>query len=426
MSSKKKIPVIKKVSAGIFHVDDEVWNLGSRYELTEFIAGGSYGTVCKAADGTSGAGVAIKRIQGVFNNRTNSTRCMRELRILRMLSCPAIINMTDVLLPPPSPEPFNDLYLIFEHCETDLYKLMKSRRKLTEKDTRHILYQMLVGIRHMHRAHLIHRDLKPANILIKDVSALDIRIADFGLAREIFHLDPQDRRYSVPTRPNDPSRPPPGEDPQDDDRRSYSVHVVTRWYRAPEVILSEGSYDCALDVWSIGCIFGELMGLQYEPHVYTPMFPGRSCYPMSPSANARTAFDEREQHDQLNVIFEVIGTPSEDVIAAHPDAEVRQYLAGIPPQPNALHEFFPDGNPDALHLLNRMLDFDPDTRISTDQALDHPYFKNYKAAPDTALAARQQDVPVVHIDFEERIKAQPTRSTLRAIATEEITAFHKK
>lgn len=80
------------------------------------------------------------------------------------------------------------------------------------------------------------------------------------------------------------------------------------------------------------------MGLQYEPHVYTPMFPGRSCYPMSPSANARTAFDEREQHDQLNVIFEVIGTPSEDVIAAHPDAEVRRCLVGMLHRPDASHE----------------------------------------------------------------------------------------
>jgi mitogen-activated protein kinase 1/3 len=163
-----------------------------------------------------------------------------------------------------------------------------------------------------------------------------------------------------------------------------SVHVVTRWYRAPELILIEKEYTSAIDVWSVGCIFAELMMMIKENAATfvdrTPLFPGKFCFPLSPP-DELNAFKVNEKgfpndkSDQLNVIFEVIGTPSEEEMSFVTDRNGILYLKSLKTRPKMdLKIKFPGSNNEALDLLHQMLQFNPNKRITVNQALDHVFF----------------------------------------------------
>lgn len=152
--------------------------------------------------------------------------------------------------------------------------------------------------------------------------------------------------------------------------RQLTKHVVTRWYRAPELILIQ-PYTTAVDVWSLGCIFAELLSMQegsvpgYQDR--TPLFPGGACYPLSGDA------DNSERLDQLNVIFNVIGTPSEKDIANIGTAN--EYIKNMKPiKPKKLKDIYPAADPNALDLLEKMLKFNPKERCTAGEALDHKFF----------------------------------------------------
>lgn len=208
---------------------------------------------------------------------------------------------------------FNSLYIVLEYVDTDLAKLIRSNQFFSEMHVQYLLYQILLGAKYMNSAHVVHRDLKPANILVNEDCTL--KICDFGLSRGIGAppSTPGGARVCV--------------------RRQLTKHVVTRWYRAPELILLQEEYNTAIDMWSIGCIFAELLTMMKEnvpsPALRRPLFPGSSCFPLS--ADNPMAYTDRV--DQLNVIFEVIGTPVRGDIEATKSLKARTYLSSIPARP---------------------------------------------------------------------------------------------
>ncbi len=156
--------------------------------------------------------------------------------------------------------------------------------------------------------------------------------------------------------------------------RQLTKHVVTRWYRAPELILLAHNYSSSIDMWSVGCILAELLSMQKEsvalPEDRAALFPGSSCFPLS----HENPLAYTDQVDQLNVIFDVIGTPTDDDINNIASAKARNYLKSLPRKPKmSSRTRYPGADPKAIDLLNRLLAFDPQKRISAEQAIEHPY-----------------------------------------------------
>jgi mitogen-activated protein kinase 1/3 len=208
-------------------------------------------------------------------------------------------------------------------------------------------------------------------------------------------------------------------------KRELTGHVVTRWYRAPELILLEKDYGAAIDMWSVGCIFAELLGMMKESApTYLdrkPLFPGKSCFPLSPDKHVK---EERKgfpfsKNDQLAVIFEVIGTPTEDDKSYVTDQKALEYLEAFPPKGRSeLAVLYPGAGEEAIDLLNRILVFNPYFRLSVDEALTHPFFKKVRKTEKEVRAAAE-----IQIDFE---KEHLDKKKLRSLFLEEMQFFKTK
>jgi mitogen-activated protein kinase 1/3 len=205
-------------------------------------------------------------------------------------------------------------------------------------------------------------------------------------------------------------------------KRELTGHVVTRWYRAPELILLEKDYGAAIDMWSVGCIFAELLGMMKESApTYLdrkPLFPGKSCFPLSPDKHVK---EERKgfpfsKNDQLAVIFEVIGTPDEEEKSFVTDQKAAEYLNAFPARPKTdLNKLYPGAGEEALDLLSKILVFNPYFRISVEEALAHPFFKKVRKG--------EKEVPSdsdIQIEFE---KEHLDKKKLRQLFVQEINHF---
>jgi len=304
--------------------------LDSNYEIQEQIGSGAYGTVIAAKDldeeEPEEANVAIKKIDKIFEHRILAKRLLRELTILRLLQNENIISIKKVLYP--ETEKFSDIYIVYELMEADLTTLLSSDEALSPDHIRFFFYQILKGIKYLHDCNIIHRDLKPRNILIN--SDCQLKICDFGLSRPLFQ-------------------------PVKEKKNLMTQYVTTRWYRSPEVLLSWERYDKSVDVWSAGCIFAELLTRK-------TLFPGDNI------------------NHQLELIFDLIGTPEVDEVKKIGQTEnTRSYLLSIGhKQRKNFEEVFNTYDKSAVDLLSKMLEFDPDKRISIESALKHPYFQNYQ------------------------------------------------
>jgi len=186
-------------------------------------------------------------------------------------------------------------------------------------------------------------------------------------------------------------------------KRVLTGHVVTRWYRAPELILLEKDYGPAIDMWSVGCIFAELLGMMKESApTYLdrkPLFPGKSCFPLSPDSNARIQANgfPVAKDDQLALIFDVLGTPEEADISYVSDQKANDYLKSYKPkQRQDLSKKYSGASKDQIDLLNKMLQFNPFFRISVQDALEHPCFASIRKQSKEKLAEGP-----VKIDFED-------------------------
>ncbi|KAJ0733497.1 putative mitogen-activated protein kinase CMGC-MAPK family [Helianthus annuus] len=338
----------------------------NRYKILEIIGKGSYGVVCAAVDTQTGEKVAIKKITNIFEHSSDAIRILREIKLLRLLRHPDIVEIKRIMMPP-SRRDFKDIYVVFELMESDLHQVIKANDDLTHEHHRFFLYQMLRALKYMHTANVYHRDLKPKNILAN--ANCKLKICDFGLARAAF--------TDTPT------------------TIFWTDYVATRWYRAPELCGSFYSkYTPAVDIWGIGCIFAEVL-------TGKPLFPGKSVV------------------HQLELITDLLGTPSLDTISRVRNDKARKYLTDMrKKKPVSFSEKFQEVDPLALKLLQRLLAFDPKDRPTAEQALADPYFKGL------SKVEREPSCPSFskfEFEFERR---RVTKDDIRELIFREILEYH--
>ncbi|XP_026065210.1 mitogen-activated protein kinase 11-like isoform X3 [Carassius auratus] len=278
--------------------------------------------------------VAVKKLSRPFQSLIHSRRTYRELRLLKHMKHENVIGLLDVFTPAVSLEEFNEVYLVTNLMGADLNNIVKFQR-LSDEHVQFLIYQLLRGLKYIHSAGLIHRDLKPSNVAVNE--DCELRILDFGLARQT-----------------------------DDEMTGY---VATRWYRAPEIMLNWMHYNQTVDIWSVGCIMGELLKGKV-------LFPGNDYI------------------DQLKRIMEVVGTPTPDVLKKISSEHAQKYIQSLPHMPQQdLAKIFRGANPLAVDLLKKMLVLDCDGRISASEALCHPYFSQYHDPEDEPEAPPYDQTP---------------------------------
>ena len=337
------------------------FEVDEKYEPIRPIGKGAYGVVCSAKDMEKGEKCAIKKINSAFDNIMDARRTLREIKILQHLGKHEnIIELKDLMKP--AAVPFDDVYLVYELMDTDLHQIIRSSQPLSDDHvqvratppplrappppphepllpsaagprggqeltglgsppppphSQYFIYQILRGLKYVHSANILHRDLKPSNLLLN--ASCDLKICDFGLAR---------------------SR---------EEKQFMTEYVVTRWYRAPELLLSCEECSTGIDVWSAGCIFAELLQRK-------PLFAGKDYL------------------DQIKLIVKTIGTPAEEDLDFIHSQKARAYIQSLPNSRRIpFGQLFQNSNPLDNDLCERMLQFNPQKRISVDDALQHPY-----------------------------------------------------
>lgn len=408
------------------------WEVGPNYQIIKQIGSGSYGMVCEARHVPTNEKVAIKQMTKIFDDLIDCKRLLREIVILKYLNHPNVVKLREILLPKDLNH-FNELYIVMEHAQSDLKKLVKSPVNLEEDHIQLIVYNTICGLRYIHSANILHRDLKPANILLNE--DCEVKICDFGLARSVTEevkgneLEEEDHEEIAPMKAPEPK--PVGGKPKLarskpglQTKTELTGHVVTRWYRAPELILLEREYTKSIDVWSLGCVIAELCGMLREnaPTFMdrSPLFPGNSCFPLSPdhkTKNRRAGFPSSNS-DQLNVIFEVIGTPSQEDFEFITDDKALLYLNSFGTrEKKSLALIYPHSNRSLIELMEQMILFNPRRRISCIETLRHPYFDDIRDANKEIDAEVPADFEFEHI---ENITAQQ----LRDFFIQEIMRYH--
>ncbi|KAL3869478.1 hypothetical protein ACJMK2_042155 [Sinanodonta woodiana] len=305
----------------------------NRYTIQKQLGDGTYGSVLLATSVETGEKVAIKKMKKKYYSWDECLN-LREVKSLRKLNHANIIKLKEVI------RENDQLFFVFEYMKENLYQMTKDRDKLfPESVVRNIMYQVLQGMAFMHKHGFFHRDLKPENLLCSGPDC--IKIADFGLAREIR------------------SRPP------------YTDYVSTRWYRAPEVLLRSTNYSSPIDMWAIGCIMSELYTLR-------PLFPGTS------------------EIDEIFKICNILGTPKrEEWEEGHKLAAAMNFRW---PQcvPMNFKAIIPNASSEALQVLKDMLLWDPQKRPSSSQCLRYSYFKvgQVQAMPPALPSPQTRSSPV--------------------------------
>lgn len=414
---KKKVidqrsnPKRKKRRRGQKHFPEA--ELLGKYEFVKYLGHGSYGHVCEARSLKDGSRVALKKVDKIFGNIIDAKRFLREITVLRTLrDHEAIVDLLDIL-PPSEPSTFNCLYLVFEFVDTDLHHLIGTEQFFSSLHCQYMLYQCLLALKYMHTGSLVHRDLKPANILINEDCS--VKLCDFGLARGYLENEDKPHPHTHILVENQADK---TNEAKMKLNRDLTRHIVTRWYRAPEVILitQDRKYLPAIDMWSMGCIMSELLQMQ-EDNVpdaakREPLFPGKSCFPLS----AKDPFAYQDRMDQLNIIFDVIGTPSKETIKECCNEQCQRYLLSLPKKTKSdVSKKFPGISREGLDLLQKLLDFDYRKRLTSEQALQHPYFNDVR---DQDAELRHE---VVKYDFED---VKVDMQTLRELIMDEVILWN--
>uniref|UniRef100_V5EUX2 Mitogen-activated protein kinase n=2 Tax=Kalmanozyma brasiliensis (strain GHG001) TaxID=1365824 RepID=V5EUX2_KALBG len=381
------------------------FHVKQRYTFVRELGIGAYGCVALCRDEVLECNVAIKKVTRIFEKDVLARRALREVALLRHIGL--CDNVTALLDFDTAFIDFSEIYLVLSASEADLSQIIRSGQSLSDAHHQYFMAQILRGVRYMHSAKVIHRDLKPSNLLVNGDCAL--RICDLGLARAYADSD----EFLAPPATNDDAESKPRssigssvEDDRTDARQSspdtdaaqapqqqqqprsgsarspspasdlhvqlyktdskgkqkrlnypggpLTGYVATRWYRAPEVMLCfrEG-YGPEMDMWSVGCILAELIG-------GGPIFGGKDYV------------------DQIARINNVLGSPSETVLDKIGSERAKTYIKSLPHMPAVpLEKLYPNANPEALDLVAKLLTWDPDQRLTAEEALRHPWLKAY-------------------------------------------------
>lgn len=369
------------------------WKIPERYKVSDLIGSGSYGSVCMAEDFQQNRElVAIKRCRHVFEDLIDCKRILREVAILADLNHKNVVRISDLCVPSDI-NTWTELFMVMELCDTDLKKLCKQDVTLSQLHIDLLLYNLLCGLKYIHSAGIYHRDLKPANCFVNQDCT--VKIGDFGLSRAIAVEESAEGMSVFPHTPRgeeDASAAADGSTTGGKKvvpfphttrlKQHLTGHVVTRWYRAPELILLQENYTEAIDVWSAGCIYAELLGtLPGSNHMDRgPLFPGSSCFPLSPHHKHKTDYKYHTQgkEDMLNKIFNILGSPAAEEIETLDRDDAKRYVkcfenrtgeglkAQFPPQVTITDK--------SVDLLAQMLKFSPTMRVSVPDALGHEIF----------------------------------------------------
>jgi mitogen-activated protein kinase 1/3 len=321
-------------------VDKHTFVVPEHLDLIKKLGSGAYGVVASFREVEDK--LAVKKVTNAFHDLVDAKRIVREIKLLRFLKHDNIIRIRDVY-PPPSPD-FEDIYIAMDLMDTDLHRVIISKQKLTVEHTQYFMYQILRALKYLHSAGVVHRDLKPSNVLVnKDC---ELKICDFGLARA---FGPRDEKQEL------------------------TDYVVTRWYRAPEVVLTVADYTKAIDVWSAGCILVELVGRK-------PLLMGK------------------DHLDQIKVILSVLGSPEPHELEWLKDhGSAKRFVKACEksvrkPWP----ELYPSSKaeawtPDCVALIDHCLRFDPNHRCTVEQALQAKFLSELHDPSDERVAKHTID-----------------------------------
>ncbi|KAI8984392.1 kinase-like domain-containing protein [Mycotypha africana] len=290
------------------------------YEFLDKLGEGTFGEVHKARDKHTQKLVALKRILMHNEKEGIPITAIREIKILKQLSHKNIVPLTDIAVERGdlSRKDKGGIYMVFPYMDHDLAGLLDNPKvRLTQPQIKTYLKQLLEGTAYLHHNNILHRDMKAANLLINNEGIL--QIADFGLARGV-----------------------------ESGNREYTGCVVTRWYRPPELFLGERRYTSAIDMWGVGCVFGELL-------------------------KSRPILQGQDDLDQLKKIFQLCGSPNQDNFPGWdklPDAKKVKFET----TPRHVREDYNQFDPLAADLMDKLLVLDPAQRITALEALEHDYF----------------------------------------------------
>jgi mitogen-activated protein kinase 15 len=310
-----------------------------RYELIQKLGKGAYGIVWKAIDKKYKQTVALKKVFDAFHNATDAQRTYREVIFLQELNGHEnIIRLRNII----KAENNKDLYLVFDHMETDLHHVIRANI-LEEIHKQYVVYQLLKSMKYLHSADIIHRDLKPSNILIN--SDCQIKLADFGLARSVAST-------------------------AEDTNIKLTDYVATRWYRAPEILLGSTKYSKAVDMWSVGCILGELI-------VGKAIFQGTSTL------------------NQIEKVLELIGKPKAEDIDSVESPHAATILTSINvSKKRSFQSYFTNASETALDFLRRLLVFNPNHRLTVEEALKHKYLEQFSSPEEEIVCDHLIGIPM--------------------------------
>ncbi|XP_011871841.1 PREDICTED: extracellular signal-regulated kinase 2 isoform X2 [Vollenhovia emeryi] len=318
MSGKKAAEKVSEIDA----------HISKQYDIVRRLGKGAYGIVWKAIEKKRKDTVAVKKIFDAFRNQTDAQRTFREIMfLLSFANHENIIKLIGLH----KADNDRDIYLVFEYMETDLHNVIKRGNILKDIHKVFIMYQLFKAIKYIHSGNVIHRDLKPSNILLN--AQCHCKIADFGLARSVTQIGEGDGEA--------------GSDP------TLTDYVATRWYRAPEILIASKRYTKGIDMWSLGCILGEML-------LGKPLFPGSSTI------------------NQVERIMATLPPPTDEDLISISAGYGTNLLEKMPNRPRrALKELLPEVSEKALDLISNLIVFNPTQRFTAVEALEHPYVVDF-------------------------------------------------
>ncbi|KAM0735928.1 Mitogen-activated protein kinase 15 [Formica fusca] len=318
MSEKKTVEKVSEIDA----------HISKQYDIVKRLGKGAYGIVWKAIEKKRKDTVAVKKIFDAFRNQTDAQRTFREIMfLLSFANHENIIKLIGLH----KANNDRDIYLVFEYMETDLHNVIKRGNILKDIHKVFIMYQLFKAIKYIHSGNVIHRDLKPSNVLLN--AQCHCKIADFGLARSVTQIGEGDGET--------------GSDP------TLTDYVATRWYRAPEILIASKRYTRGIDMWSLGCILGEML-------LGKPLFPGSSTI------------------NQVERIMATLPPPTDEDLISVSAGYGTNLLEKTPNGPRrTLKDLLPEVSEKALDLISNLIIFNPTQRLTAIEALEHPYVADF-------------------------------------------------